>query len=1039
MEVHGKRMPLLLRLALFLGLVVMVAAALALWQRANGRWLLPWEQPVAVAQRQMQESTTRVEGIEAIAAIGDAANLPLVLAHLNDEEPTVRMAALKAVAALGSHEHIDEIVVLATDEDDSVREALAATLGQVAGTLAGDALRDMLTDETASVRRAAAAQLVATAAADHAALRFEELLGHADAQVRLAAIEAYAIRADNQPLVLVDALFHDDEAVRDAVRQTLGDDLEALVKQAVAATVGSRDVERRIEAARLVAASGDPAMLDDLLGLLQGERDEKLARSSRGQKQLAVLRETAVRAMVRMGPDILPTLLDETIIHERTRLAEAAAAEACMQFGEQALEPIVSRLARWHVFPDRHEQAMWEAVVRQLGGSEALSQLSLGPLPADGGDASAVMRIDGVRWRQTPVAAEKLPDDALVQITLRGGLAGSHGSKDVTLELHRRDGEWLRNFSADAPRYNKREHRGVLDNPSGAEKSQVNFTLYVFDDPFVRGGVGQYTVQLASGKYAGVFQGVQVEGDATVAVHPATFDDVARRAAANGHPRLIFRKDELAAMRRRAATPFGRRLIDALRDRLAGRKQLYREKVNWVTTWEPGMDAAIGHALLARLYNDKLHGERAAALMAERERVVPYGGEHGERFPGPVFYFPFAYDMGYDDLPFDLRKKIEQKFSISYGRYTYHNGMRGIFSVVGGSGLSIPGIMAVAIMGEDGAFNLEEPKQPQPFFHFVALDDEATIDDAPRWRFEADALITDWLLIESQDKEPFRTSEQWQRVTVLDARTVEVDGGRFAMQRIDESKVKYMSLGGEKIGFIELPKAHGGGRFMLTQLVMEKDTALVIDSQTRFGPRWKRGWFDGTPMRDGDAFILAKGVHRLVLEVDQPRTIPLFKTEDPAYLKVQRDIHAYQTKRRESLKAEHDEYRDWIQAQPIHSRCAWRVRMMLDDYVAGKDECRLRKHPWMMPFVHANWSALGQPFEPDTPRLDWLTEGGASVRELSDRVLCFSMRLADGPARAALKAEFDRRFAGDGLDRLDCLELVAALANYPLEQSASQR
>jgi hypothetical protein len=83
--------------------------------------------------------------------------------------------------------------------------------------------------------------------------------------------------------------------------------------------------------------------------------------------------------------------------------------------------------------------------------------------------------------------------------------------------------------------------------------------------------------------------------------------------------------------------------------------------------------------------------------------------------------------------------------------------------------------------------------------------------------------------------------------------------------------------------------------------------------------------------------------------------------------------------------------------------------------------------------------ATGEGLLPDTPMVLAAFPRAISPDELDDESLCFAMGVAPGGLVPALAAEFDRRFLPNRLERLSCLDLVAALVSYPLEKGDGSR
>lgn len=120
--------------------------------------------------------------------------------------------------------------------------------------------------------------------------------------------------------------------------------------------------------------------------------------------------------------------------------------------------------------------------------------------------------------------------------------------------------------------------------------------------------------------------------------------------AAGEHPRLIFRKDDVAALRKRATTPAGRTIIERAKSQVEAP----------FTTWH-----AAGHAFLYQVTGDQAWADRAreAAEQTIAGKANPDGRYtwpgNGQLRAGPCLSaVALAYDMAYDGWDTATREKI---------------------------------------------------------------------------------------------------------------------------------------------------------------------------------------------------------------------------------------------------------------------------------------------------------------------------------------------------------------------------------------------
>jgi hypothetical protein len=182
-----------------------------------------------------------------------------------------------------------------------------------------------------------------------------------------------------------------------------------------------------------------------------------------------------------------------------------------------------------------------------------------------------------------------------VTVTLEGAVFlpdDPESPKDLELYLGVRDGRWDGHVMGwaggtfDAGQWVRTravmamDHEGRIlevQDPGDAVRMTVEMTLH--DDPWVKGGPGRYTLDLArkgrryEGAFSGTYRGKAVSGKAVgeqrACLWPSPVEGV-EPFGPGEHPRLVFRRGDLAALRERAGTPDGRAMIARLKDLLGG-------------------------------------------------------------------------------------------------------------------------------------------------------------------------------------------------------------------------------------------------------------------------------------------------------------------------------------------------------------------------------------------------------------------------------------------------------------------------------------
>ena len=135
----------------------------------------------------------------------------------------------------------------------------------------------------------------------------------------------------------------------------------------------------------------------------------------------------------------------------------------------------------------------------------------------------------------------------------------------------------------------------------------------------------------------------QTRGTATASLKPAINLDLSK-ARLGDHPRLLFCKADLPALRQRAQTPEGQKIIAQLKDLLQRADEHGFAYQPPAAEHSMGNIWAVGHALLYQLTGDKTHAQRAAQLChANLYGNYYYGGWWIHAYT--IMGIAFSYDM----------------------------------------------------------------------------------------------------------------------------------------------------------------------------------------------------------------------------------------------------------------------------------------------------------------------------------------------------------------------------------------------------------
>ena len=316
-------------------------------------------------------------------------------------------------------------------------------------------------------------------------------------------------------------------------------------------------------------------------------------------------------------------------------------------------------------------------------------------------------------------AAGQPPDTGTVLLTLEGGAGTVERptltfAADMELEFTCRGAQWDKEVWGYAVWFSRAHHVGRITKiDQRGDRTGLTVDLTLGDGLRVPGGPANYQIDLTrtgnafAGTYRGTAVGRKVQGKATgrmigllVRASPGFVPP-----RAGEHPRLIFRKRDLPALRKRMATPEGGAIMEMLKTRSPLRypQQVTDRRASWMA------------ANWGAIY--QLTGDASAAVKARRivmdqvvKRPMPLDRtdiQHAPRLLG----LALAYDLCYDAWETPFRTLITE-----YLRRTAEDLHRGVVDGVTMSDLvadpwrhqnairmACVGCAAVALVGEKGA------------------------------------------------------------------------------------------------------------------------------------------------------------------------------------------------------------------------------------------------------------------------------------------------------------------------------------------------
>lgn len=296
-------------------------------------------------------------------------------------------------------------------------------------------------------------------------------------------------------------------------------------------------------------------------------------------------------------------------------------------------------------------------------------------------------------------------------LRLTGALLSGGKPKDLVLYLGYKDGQWNKHVEGWAYKYwiepgkmapsdrfyNAMDHEGVVTGAkTTGDRSLLTVEMTIHDDPWVTGGTATYTLDLKKdgAKFAGVFTGKfngqdvkgAVAGQLREELWPAPVAGV-KPFEPGEHPRIVFRKADLPALRARMETPEGKAIIARLKQQLGGGEAMPTLFQTARSADGPGakslpvgaftLQHGMGFGLLYQLTGDKKYADLArqcvdkAVVENVRDRDQRYSWDRpGGKLRAGSSYAAIAtaYDLCYDAWPEEYRRELAKKIQFKIVR-----------------------------------------------------------------------------------------------------------------------------------------------------------------------------------------------------------------------------------------------------------------------------------------------------------------------------------------------------------------------------------
>ncbi len=412
--------------------------------------------------------------------------------------------------------------------------------------------------------------------------------------------------------------------------------------------------------------------------------------------------------------------------------------------------------------------------------------------------------------------------------------------RDLIVDLEKVDDHWGAVFGM-ARDYNMAYHRGAVQE---VEVSEDRITMKVgmtfTPDPYVPGGEGVYEIELTqseagelTGSFEGVFNGVEVSGPARAEVYAPEVAEDHRAVEPGEHPRLLFRKDDLPALREKLDTPFG----EAAKQRLKDANGMVAYGLLYQLT---GDAAYVDKGLeQAEHFLERGHRDRGAF------RPMAPLGEGAQRMA-------LFYDLCYDALPEDYKARYRAwAANLGYQIFFAPNSLAGTnWHVVSNHVADLYAAMTMTslVLFDHSADAPEKPSEPFLEDVLPPADDFTPGEDVP--------------VVELQ---PGRAPERWLHTEPL--RTTTPDDPREVFYGLEDVRPEP----GTKVKV---------GEFELT--FVQQDPQTRVDDDDEYGGLYVRDMLEAdAAARLEEPFTL---VGYTVIEVKEPGTFRLSSPSSRANL-----------------------------------------------------------------------------------------------------------------------------------------------------------
>ena len=273
------------------------------------------------------------------------------------------------------------------------------------------------------------------------------------------------------------------------------------------------------------------------------------------------------------------------------------------------------------------------------------------------------------------------------------------GDPTLVLEIKRTGDRWERVWGIAGNFSNNHQPGRVLKGKVTDQRIDITLEMTFLPDRWCPGGWAVYTMKLKrtrdgrfEGKYTGKVRRVPVKGRAVGLIRPARRRPKPPRGPARPgeHPRILFRKQDLPGLRKKARTAFGKAALAKL-------------------------TGAVGLGVKYQLTGDRGLAEQVKVLLKEHmANVNP--GSRGRGWGGRLYTVAAAYDLCCDAWPEAFKRKLQRYLAwgshrIFFKQYLLSSGINWhMCSNYAGPIFHGPAFAGLALWGARGP----RPSKPSP-------------------------------------------------------------------------------------------------------------------------------------------------------------------------------------------------------------------------------------------------------------------------------------------------------------------------------------